>query len=175
MVGLKADVIEIVREMRALARALCFEVGTGDDLVRDALLERKLSHASDDSRIEMLQAVFRIYKDRQDPTEYESNFHSFVDVEACPLQTAFGQLKSEQREALILLYGAGLSIDDASRISGRAESELSHCVTAGYDLLLPEIAKLHKMFDIVPAGMTTAEGNAYYVGLFLSGALLRKD
>ncbi len=135
--ALQSAMLAAVPDMRAFALSLCHQRDRVDDLVQEALLRALSSIHSFKPGTNMTAWLFTIlrnnflneYRKRRrevpDPNAYfvgtmtsqpEQEAHLQLDE----FRAALAQLPHDQREAVVLVGGAGLSYEDAATVCGCA-------------------------------------------------------
>ena len=130
--ALQSAMLAAVPEMRAFALSLCHQRDRVDDLVQEALL-RALTNIQSFKGGNLTAWLFTILRNNF-LNEYRKSRHEVSDTEGyfvgtmtsqpdqdahlqlVELRTALARLPHEQREAIVLVGGAGLSYEEAARI-----------------------------------------------------------
>jgi len=130
--ALQSAMLAAVPDMRAFALSLCHQRDRVDDLVQEALL-RALNNIQSFKGGNMTAWLFTILRNNflneyrksrhqvADPSEYfVGTMTSQPDQEAHlqldEFRTALGRLPSDQREAVVLVGGAGMSYEEAAGV-----------------------------------------------------------
>ena len=131
--ALQSAMLAAVPEMRAFALSLCHRRDRVDDLVQEALLRALANIESFRVGTNMTAWLFTIlrnnflneYRKRRrevaDPNEYfvgtmTSQPEQEAHIQLDEFRAALAQLPAEQREAVVLVGGAGLSYEEAAAI-----------------------------------------------------------
>jgi RNA polymerase sigma-70 factor (ECF subfamily) len=130
--ALQSAMLAAVPEMRAFALSLCHRRDRVDDLVQEALL-RAITNIESFKGGNLTAWLFTILRNNF-LNEYRKSRHEVSDAEGYfvgtltsqpdqeahlrldELRRALAQLPHEQREAVVLVGGAGLSYEEAARI-----------------------------------------------------------
>jgi RNA polymerase sigma-70 factor (ECF subfamily) len=131
--ALQSAMLAAVPEMRAFALSLCHQRDRVDDLVQDALL-RAITKIQSFKGGNLTAWLFTILRNNF-LNEYRKRRHEVADAEGYfvgtltsqpeqeghlqfdELRDALARLPHEQREAVVLVGGAGLSYEEAAKIS----------------------------------------------------------
>ena len=131
--ALQSAMLAAVPEMRAFALSLCHQRDRVDDLVQEALLRAIANIASFKSGTNMTAWLFTILRNNF-LNEYRKSRHEVSDsneyfvgtmtsqpeqdahMQIGEFRAALAQLPHDQREAVVLVGGAGLSYEEAAEI-----------------------------------------------------------
>jgi len=135
--ALQSAMLAAVPDMRAFALSLCHRRDRVDDLVQEALLRALNSIESFEPGTNMTAWLFTILRNNflneyrksrrevSDASEYfvgtmTSQPDQDAHLQLAEFRHALAQLPHDQREAVVLVGGAGLSYEDAARVCGCA-------------------------------------------------------
>lgn len=131
--ALQSAMLAAVPEMRAFALSLCHQRDRVDDLVQEALLRAIANIASFKSGTNMTAWLFTILRNNF-LNEYRKRRHEVSDtneyfvgtmtsqpeqdahMQIGEFRAALAQLPHDQREAVVLVGGAGLSYEEAAEV-----------------------------------------------------------
>lgn len=133
----KAQLTELIPQMRAFARSLCSSAAAADDLAQEALLKAWKSRDRFESGTNLKAWVFTIlrnhfYSEKRrswrkqslDPGVAEATLVANDDpsqkLDLLALKNALNKLPDDQREAIILVGAGGFAYDEAAEICGCA-------------------------------------------------------
>ena len=135
--ALQSAMLAAVPDMRAFALSLCHQRDRVDDLVQEALLRALGNIQSFKPGTNMTAWLFTILRNNF-LNEYRKSRHEVSDaseyfvgtmtsqpdqeahLQLDEFRDALAQLPNEQRQAVVLVGGAGLSYEDAAKICGCA-------------------------------------------------------
>ncbi len=147
-IGKRAALVAAIPELRAFAIALCKSRDQGDDLVQEALL-RAWAHLADFREGSNMGAWLFTIARNLFFNECRRRSHQVEDVNGCraarvttapeqegwaigaDLHYALGRLPLLQREAVILVGAAGMSIDQAAVVCGCKAGTIKSRVSRG--------------------------------------------
>lgn len=133
----KAQLTELIPQMRAFARSLCSTAAAADDLAQEALLKAWKSRDRFERGTNLKAWVFTIlrnhfYSEKRrswrkqslDPGVAEATLVANDDpsqkLDLLALKNALNKLPDDQREAIILVGAGGFAYDEAAEICGCA-------------------------------------------------------
>lgn len=165
----KAELTELIPQMRAFARHLCGQAGQGDDLAQEALLRAWQGRASYQPGTNLKAWTFMIvrnqfYSDkrrswRSQPLDQEVAERTLVardnpmaTLELDEVRRALAMLPDEQRDALIMIGAGGLSYEEVAEMVGCAVGTIKSRVSRARDRLALILAEgLFEADDIMPS------------------------
>jgi RNA polymerase sigma-70 factor, ECF subfamily len=133
--GVRDQIVEMLPSLRAFSRTLVRDASSADDLVQEAVLKAfgNISKFQDGTNLQawlftILRNTFysEVRKRRREVEDVDGQHASRAVVEAPQIsklesrdfRKAMATLKSEQREALILVGPAGFNYEEAAEICG---------------------------------------------------------
>jgi RNA polymerase sigma-70 factor (ECF subfamily) len=161
----RTDLVALTPRMRSFALSLCHNAGQADDLVQDALLKAWEFRSHYQSGTQLSAWVFTIlrhkfYDDRRrswrqcslEPDVAENTLLAVSDpiktLELDELRRALAGLKTEQREAVILIGAGGFGYEEVAAICGAAVGTIKSRTSRAR-------ARLHEILD---TGAFVADG-----------------
>ncbi len=147
-IGKRTALLAAVPELRGFAVALCGSRDQGDDLVQEALLRAWMHLADFREGSNMGAWLFTILRNLFF-NECRRRGHQVEDIDGChaarvtivpeqdgwaigaDLRYALARLPDHQREAVILVGGAGMSIDQAAAVCGCEAGTIKSRVNRG--------------------------------------------
>jgi len=168
-----ADVmLAAVPELRAYARALCGQADRADDLVQEALLHAVAKIESFEPGTNMsawLSTILRnvFYNDyrkrRREVADSDGYFVGTMTsqpeqeghVQLAEFRAALAKLPDDQREALMLVGGAGLSYEEAAAVCGCPVGTVKSRANRGR-VRLAELLSIESAQDLGPDRATQA-------------------
>jgi len=137
LAAIRAEMVELVPQLRAFARSLCRDPSRADDLVQEALVRALTNLVQFTPGTNLKAWLFTIVRNEYYTQLRRGRFEVRVDSEGSlpepsvppehegelqlrDLNRALGQLSPDQREALILVTASGFSYAEAAHICGCA-------------------------------------------------------
>jgi RNA polymerase sigma-70 factor (ECF subfamily) len=175
----KRELISLVPQLRAFARALASDPASADDLAQNTMLKAWRARGSFQAGTNMKAWTFRILRNQFYSEKRQSWRQSQLDQEAAertltaiddpsaPLaldevRMALAMLPDQQREALLLVGASGFSYEEAAAVCGCAMGTVKSRVSRGRQALADVLQRGDFVRDGRPAsqamGLILAQG-----------------
>ena len=162
----KADLVELIPQMRAFARSLCRDPVLAEDIAQDALAKAWRGRESYQPGTNLKAWTFMILRNvyysigrrswrapQLDQTMAEETLVAVSNpsgrLELDELRRAMNMLPDDQREALVLIGAGGLSYEEAAEICGTAVGTIKSRVSRAR----VRVAELLEEGDLISDGI----------------------